>query len=149
MDTNEVATEPTSPEGPRLSKDKLGRRHHQDANGRFVKQNGKVDPIIAARLEGKRLLPNVDQRSLPYQRYKEIIKQMAVDAGGVENLTAARAQLIRRFSAASVLAEQMEVRIAKGELVNITEFSALSSTLVRLGRLVGVERRSKDIYPNN
>ena len=153
--TNTLANEITSapPEEAnsgelRITQDRLGRTHHHGARGRFVRQNGKVDPVIAARLEGQRLLPNVDQRSAQYQRYKVIIEQMVVDAGGGGGLTEARKQLIRRFAAGSVLAEQLEVRIAKGELVSVQDYSSLSSTLVRLATRVGLNRTSKNVTPS-
>ena len=65
----------------------------------FTKQDGTTNSVVAARIESKNLLPHVDGRSLPYQRYKAIVQQMVDEQGGVEKLSAARAQLIRRFAA--------------------------------------------------
>jgi hypothetical protein len=155
MESNEVASEITaSSAAPAASNgelhytvDKFGYRHRHDSRGRFAKQDGTIDPIVANRLEGRHLLPRVDQRSLPYQRYKAIVSQMAVEQGGIESLTAARTQLIKRFAAASILAEQLEVRIARGEPVSISEHSQLSSTLVRLAQRLGLDRISRDVTP--
>lgn len=49
-------------------------------------------------------------------------------------------QLVRRFAAASVLAEQMEGRLANGEQIDIAEHAQLSSTLVRLTNHLGLDR---------
>jgi hypothetical protein len=61
---------------------------------------------------GRELLPNVDGRGIVARRYRDIICAVASDQGGAEGLSEARLQLIRRFSAASVLAEQMEARVS-------------------------------------
>ena len=62
-------------------------------------------------------------------------------------MSEARAQLIRRFAAAAVLAEQMEARLANGEQIEIAEHAILSSTLVRLAQRIGINRVPKDISP--
>src|ERR1019366_3870148 len=81
---------------------------------------------------GKDILPNVDGRSVVARRYRDISNSIFTDQGGVERCSEARQQLIRRFSACSVIAEQMEAALARGEKFDITEHSTLSSTLVRL-----------------
>jgi len=59
---------------------------------------------------GHELLPNVDGRSLVARRYRDIMSAIASDQGGVDRLSEARLQLIRRFAAAACLAEQLEAR---------------------------------------
>jgi hypothetical protein len=156
--TNEVAVEvANSASGSASGKDagvcfvtdSLGRRHRYDSRGRFAKQDGsRASKVSSALTYGKHLLPHVDGRSLPYQRYRAIVTAIAVDQGGVEELSATRAQLIRRFAAASVLAEQLEVRIARGEQIDIQVHATLSSTLVRLASRIGIDRMPRDITPD-
>jgi hypothetical protein len=83
---------------------------------------------------GRDVLPDVDGRSVVARRYRDIIGAVVSDQGGAGHLSEARLQLIRRFSAASVLAEQMEARLARGEQINIQEYSLLVSTIVRAAR---------------
>jgi hypothetical protein len=54
---------------------------------------------------------------------------------------------VRRFAATAVLAEATEARLVNGERIDITEFSQLSSTLVRLSSRIGLDRVPKDITP--
>jgi hypothetical protein len=56
--------------------------------------------------------------------------------------------LIRRFAAASVLAEQLESRLANGEQIDIQEHATLSSTLVRLAQRIGIDRVARDVTPS-
>jgi hypothetical protein len=58
------------------------------------------------------LLPDVDGRSAIARRYRDIVSAILVDQGGADQCSEARKQLIRRFAAASVLAEQMEAALA-------------------------------------
>jgi hypothetical protein len=68
-----------------------------------------------------------------------------VDQGGADLCSESRLQLIRRFAAAAVLAEQLESRLANGEQIDIAEHATLSSTLVRLAQRIGIDRVARDV----
>jgi hypothetical protein len=97
---------------------------------------------------GSDLLPDVDGRSAIARRYRDIVSAILVDQGGADQCSEARKQLIRRFAAASVLAEQMEAALARGEPIEIAEHALLTSTLVRIAQRIGIDRRAKTITPN-
>jgi hypothetical protein len=97
---------------------------------------------------GKDLLPGVDGRSLVARRYRDIVDAIVIDQGGADRCSESRRQLIRRFGAAAVLAEQMESRLANGETIDISEHALLCSTLTRLASRIGIDRRSMDITPD-
>jgi hypothetical protein len=97
---------------------------------------------------GRDLLHGVtDKRSFAYKRFREITDQILVDQGGVENCSESRLQLVRRFAAAAVIAEQLETRLANGEEIDVQQHSTLSSTLVRLSNKIGINRIARDITP--
>jgi hypothetical protein len=96
---------------------------------------------------GRDVLPNVDGRGLVARRYRDIVCAVASDQGGVEQLSEARLQLIRRFSGASVLAEQMEARLARGEEIDIQQHALLVSTMVRVAQRIGIDRVPRDVVP--
>jgi hypothetical protein len=96
---------------------------------------------------GKDLLPDVDGRSIIARRFRDISNAILVDQGGADRCSESKLQLIRRFAACAVIAEQMEARLARGEQINISEHSQLSSTLTRLASRIGIERRAKDVTP--
>lgn len=97
---------------------------------------------------GTDVLPGVDGRSLVARRYRDIAAQIIADMGGIDRCSEAKLQLVRRFSAVAVLAEQMEARLARGETVDVAEFSALASTAVRIAQRIGLERRARDVTPS-
>jgi len=81
------------------------------------------------------------------RRYRDIVNAILVDQGGVDQCSESRKQLIRRFAAAAVIAEQMESRLANGEQIHIAEHAQLASTLVRIAQRIGINRRAKNITP--
>jgi hypothetical protein len=64
--------------------------------------------------------------------FRDIVHAVGADQGGLNELSEARLQLIRRFSALCCHAELLEARLANGEQIDIGEHSNLSSTLVRI-----------------
>ena len=110
--------------------------------------NGVPKPEGRSRISnGKDLLPGVDGRSLVARRYRDISSAILTDQGGADACSESRVQLIRRFAAAAVLAEQLEARLANGEDISIAEHALLCSTLVRVARQIGINRAAKDITP--
>jgi hypothetical protein len=96
---------------------------------------------------GRDILPGIDGRGAVARRYRDIVSAILVDQGGVDRCSESRKQLIRRFAAAAVIAEQLEARLANGGTINVTEHAQLSSTLVRISARIGLNRRLRDITP--
>jgi hypothetical protein len=108
---------------------------------------GRKDYGRSSVTNGSEVLPGVDGRSLIARRFRDITSQIVADQGGVEECSEARLQLIRRFAAAAVLAEQMEAELARGAKIDIGNHALLVSTLVRVARRIGVDRIPRTIVP--
>jgi hypothetical protein len=93
------------------------------------------------------LLPDVDGRTALARRFRDIASAILADQAGADECSEARKQLIRRFAAAAVLAEQMEAQLAKGESIAVAEHALLCSSLVRLSNRIGIDRRARDLGP--
>jgi hypothetical protein len=98
---------------------------------------------------GKDVLPDIDGRSAIARRFKDIASQILTDQGGESRCSESRWQLIRRFAGVSVLAEQMEARLANGEQISVVEHSLLCSTLARLVTRIGIDRVPRDVTPSS
>jgi hypothetical protein len=81
-------------------------------------------------------------------RCREIASAIFADFGGAEKLPEARKQLVWRFAAAAVLAEQMEAQLAHGKRIDIKPHALLTSTLVRIAQCIGIDHQSKNTAPN-
>ena len=89
----------------------------------------------------------LDARSKIAKRFKDICSAILQDQGGVENCSEVRLQLVRRFSAAAVMAENLEAKMAKGESIRTDVHSQLTNALVKVASRIGVDRRSRNITP--
>src|SRR5262245_34211870 len=96
---------------------------------------------------GKDWLAGVDQRSSIARRYRDLMAEAIADSGGLSACSQARLQLIRRLAALSVQLEQLEAKLADGAEIDVTEYTVLTSTLVRVVSRLGLERRSRDVTP--
>jgi hypothetical protein len=90
-------------------------------------------------------MEGVDGRTTQARRMYDIVAQVAVDLGGPDHITETRLSLIRRFASLCVLLEGQEVDIAEGKPIDISAFSHMSSTLVRLAHRIGLKRIPKTI----
>ena len=97
---------------------------------------------------GRDVLPGVDNRTLIARRFYDVCQALISDQAGLDRCSEARLQLIRRFAAAAVMAEEMEARLARGESIDVAQHAQLSSTLVRLAARIGINRRLKPITPD-
>jgi hypothetical protein len=119
------------------SRSSTGRRHA-----------GKPAPAQRSRVtNGKELLPGLDMRSALARRFRDITSAIFIDQGGEAQCSESRKQLIRRFAAAAVIAEQMEAKLGDGEQIDIQKHALLCSSLVRLCGRIGINRRLRDITP--
>jgi hypothetical protein len=63
----------------------------------------------------------------------------------VDRLAETKAQLIRRFSAQCVIAEQIEAQLASGNKIDVEQHCQISSTLTRLAQRIGISRVPKEV----
>jgi hypothetical protein len=106
-------------------------------------------PTARSRItNGRDLLPGIDGRSLIARRYRDLVAALCADQGGLEVMAEARVQLIRRFAALAVQAEAMEARLARGEALDLSEYTNLASTMVRVASRIGIERVPRDASPD-
>lgn len=138
---------------PRVEPGETAARSPKGRSG-VVANATKSRPVIAVRSKtnrskvtnGRELLPGISGGKLPMaRRYHDICAALVTDSG--DRCSEARLQLIRRFSAACVMAEEIEAALVRGEEIDIAEHSLLSSTLVRLAQRIGISRIPKNITP--
>jgi hypothetical protein len=97
---------------------------------------------------GSDVLPGVDGRTMIARRFYDVVQSLIADQAGLDRCSEAKLQLTRRFAASAVMAEEMEAKLARGEPIDITQHAALSSTLVRIGQRIGIERRPRNVTPD-
>lgn len=115
---------------------------------RSLTRANPTKPQAASRVtNGREMLANVDGRTIIARRYRDLCRAIFADQGGQDRLSETRQQLIRRFAALAVQAEEMEARLVRGETVDLADQCLIGSTLTRLASRIGVDRRARNITP--
>lgn len=75
-------------------------------------------------------------------RYHRIVTAVANDQRRADRLSEVRRQLIYRFAASAVIAEQIEARLARGEKIDVTTHVLICNAMVRIGQMIGLDRQT-------
>lgn len=87
----------------------------------------------------------VDGRTVEARRYRGVCGDLASDLGGEPST--AQWLLLCRASALTVQLEMMEQHILTGTTIDVGQYTALTSVLIRTLKTLGLERRAKDVTP--
>ncbi|MBR0797358.1 hypothetical protein JQ615_18380 [Bradyrhizobium jicamae] len=77
-------------------------------------------------------LPGIDNRLPQARRFRDLCKQFAEDAGGIDRLSEAEKAQVRQAAMLTLRAEALQNAQVRGELVNGDEAIRLSSEIRRL-----------------
>jgi hypothetical protein len=128
----EITTETTSTVGSRSPFDRTG----QKPSTRSKAANGK-------------LLPLSDGRSATARRFKDLVFDIAADLGGVEHLSTAEMQLIRRASMLSAECERQEALAVREDVeFDCDGYVVKTNALRRVFEAIGLKRAPRDVTPD-
>jgi hypothetical protein len=98
---------------------------------------------------GRRLFIEGDQRSAWARRCKDIVAELAADAGGADAIPAGKMLIARSAAVMAVELEQLAARFSEGEREpgDLDVFQRTSNSLVRHLSAIGLERVAKDVTP--
>ena len=91
------------------------------------------------------LLPNLMGTSSGARRFRDLVNAYISDAGGIENVSAVKLDLIRRLAAITVQCELLESAALQGQKVDISILCTLASTSVRISSRLGLERVPREV----
>ncbi|WP_354114348.1 hypothetical protein [Bradyrhizobium sp. RT3a] len=95
---------------------------------------------------GSALLADLDGRTAPVRRYRDLYQQFVQDIGG--DPSAAQDAIARRAAQLCVVLEQSEAKYLAGGGVNIAEYTTASNAMRRLLADLGIQRVARDITPS-
>jgi hypothetical protein len=96
---------------------------------------------------GKVLLPVTDGRSLTARRFADLYEDIANDLGGLDVLSEAQKQMIRRACLISAESERQEAEWANGRAFDLATYSTTANCLRRIFETLGIERKARDCTP--
>jgi hypothetical protein len=88
-----------------------------------------------------------DGRSLTARRFQDLYEDVANDLGGLDLLSEAQKQLIRRAATLSAESERQEAEWANGRPFDLAAYSTTANCLRRIFETLGLERRGRDVTP--
>ena len=88
-------------------------------------------------------LPNVDGRTWPARRYRELVANMSSDLGG--EVSTCKAAIVCRAASLMTWCEQQEAEHANSGKLNIQVYTTAVNSLRRLLADLGLERIARDV----
>ncbi len=101
---------------------------------------------------GKSLFPKeVDQRTLYYRRFRDLIDLLSTDLGGADRLSTSEVAILRTAATHMAVLEQLEMKfaLAEGGASNedLMVYQTLSNSMRRLLKELGIKRKARDVTP--
>lgn len=90
-------------------------------------------------------LAKLDKRTKIAKAVLARIDALEADAGGSDNLTAARRSLIRHAAWLDAIVDSHELRLASGEQLDVGAYTQALNSLLGLFRLLGLERKARPV----
>ena len=99
-------------------------------------------------------VPKRARRGVPLEQatdasrfYNRVVRDIVADLGGRRELTRIEGELIGAFAGGATVLRYLNRQVALGEIaeVNLSDFSTISSTLLRIGCRLGLSRRQLDV----
>jgi hypothetical protein len=116
---------------------------------------GQAEPVIPKRAPWKRrhapvkppLLTRsqLDGRTNIAKAFNKLVADIYSDLGGRDRLSAIELALVEAFAGAACSLDALNARILLGEKIDLSSYLQASSTMVRIGSRLGLQRRSREI----
>jgi hypothetical protein len=109
--------------------------------------DGRVRSHRSAVSNGTRLfgITGIDGRTQSARRFRDIVDAFTADLGGVDLLSEAQRQLIRRASALSLTCEAVEADMVRDMPFDIANYLTATNSLRRVLETLGLARVAKDV----
>lgn len=93
-------------------------------------------------------LAALDGRTLAAKAIKSLVGALEEDLGGADRLSAAEREIVQRVALASAMLQHMEATWLAGSGIDTGAYTTLANTQSRLLKLIGLERRPRDVTPD-
>lgn len=94
-----------------------------------------------------RCLADLDGRTAAAKKARDLVAGLISDLGGIDNVSVAERELVRRAAVLTTVCQDNEVAILTGATVDLPMHLAAINALRRLFETVGLQRRARDVTP--
>jgi hypothetical protein len=113
-----------------------------------AQSEARVSKVRSAVTNGKRLHVAKPGDGAWARRFRDVLEQIIADLSGPDGLSEGQRQLARRATTIAIQCERLEGEAAAGADIDISEYSLLTSTLVRVVSRLGLKRVPRNITPS-
>ena len=92
-------------------------------------------------------LSDLDGRTGAARAVRALISDIEDDLGGADRMSAAEQQIAARAGCAGAMLQNLEALWISGRPIDIQAYTTLANTQSRLLKLLGLERRARDVTP--
>ena len=90
----------------------------------------------------------LDNRSSAAKEFDRLAAEIQTDLGRREQLSAIELALIEAFCGSAILLNGLNTKILLGQEIELSEYAAVVSSMVRVGSRLGLHRRQCDVTPS-
>jgi hypothetical protein len=108
-------------------------------NGR-KKYRKRTQPQLLSRQD-------LDRRRNAVQAFDRLVRDITGDLAGDTEISAIERHLIEAFAGASITLDNLNAKVLLGQEINLAEYAQTVSAMVRVASRLGLQRRCKDISP--
>jgi hypothetical protein len=106
----------------------------------------RKQPFARSRVgNGKALLAGIDQRTLPYREYCDVVSDLASHMGGEP--TAVEAAISEEAAGLIVWCRQAKLALLRGDDFDVAVYCTATNALRRLLADIGQQRRMRELVP--
>jgi hypothetical protein len=104
---------------------------------------GRPSRIRSAFTNDPLKIRGVDGRSEVARRYRDVVRSIAADLGGLDTLSEPQRIVIRQAGMLSVQIEQLQGKVVAGDVVDLEQSIRLSNVLTRVLATLGLKKGNK------
>jgi hypothetical protein len=93
-------------------------------------------------------LGDLDGRTNAAKAARGLIGALQDDLGGADRMNAGEREIVQRAALASAMLQDMEAQWLTGRGLDVAAYTTLSNTQSRLLKLLGLQRRPRDVTPD-
>jgi len=90
----------------------------------------------------------IDGRTMVGRQFNQIVRNVTNDLGGNDHISEVERHLIVSFTGAAILQGHQIAKLVAGEQIDIDEYSAITTSMIRSATRLGTQRRAKEVHPN-
>jgi hypothetical protein len=112
--------------------------------------HGSKARTVFERFGAKRNLVDLSKSSGPGRFLAKMTRDIQSDLGGRRELTRIQTEMINAFAGAATVLRYLTSQVALGEIseLDLTAYSNLASTMLRVGSRLGFSRHARDVTPD-